>query len=354
VNEHTDPVVVISRRTLRRGVIALIAVLILVGVGLGAFFAGRSTAPTHSTEAKTSPLLPPPVHVTGARTFLVDSTAMYPTLQTGDHIVVRKLGGSVAVGAVVVFRRPANDDCGGTPPRNLVQRVLGLPGQTIQGKDGAVFIDGKRLAEYWLPGSTAKSSPVTNNFGPVKVPTGDYFVMGDNRTASCDSRDWGPLPGSLVVGQVTTLPVDPLYATTTTTTAPPDATTSPPPTTTTASNPALAVLAPATVPPVSAECTIAVTISADGNASPQLCANGGVNVAAWNWYRNSYGSILALGPDTSETSVIAAMCAASPPYPEIENAAKLAGSYYGWSFAGIAALSQFPFVPTASSNECGT
>jgi len=136
-----------------------------------------------------------------------------------------------------------------------------------------------------------------------------------------------------------------------TTTAPTTTTTAPPTTTTTAPNPALAVLSPATVPPVSAACTIAVTISADGNASPQLCPNGGVNVAAWNWYRNSYPSILALGPSASQTTVIATMCSASPPYPEIENAAKLAGAYCGWSFVSSSGLSLFPFA-TGSSNEC--
>lgn len=136
------------------------------------------------------------------QTFFIPSTSMYPTLQPGDRIVVNKLSGAPSTGQIVVFRRPPRENCGGPAVPDLVKRVIGLPGQTIQGKDGAVFIDGKRLAEPWLPAATYKSSPVTSNFGPLTVPRGDYFMMGDNRTDSCDSRDWGPLPGSYIVGQV--------------------------------------------------------------------------------------------------------------------------------------------------------
>lgn len=168
------------------------------------------------------------------------------------------------------------------------------------------------------------------------------FAVG--RSTAPDSTSSAAKEHAVHGGTTTTAPA-------TTTSAVPSTTTSLPPSTTTAPNPALAILAPATVPPVSAECTVTVTESADGNASPQLCANGGVNVQAWNWYRDSYGSILALGRTTTEASVIAAMCAASPPYPEIDNAAKLAGAYYGWSFADSSSLSTFPFS-TGSTNEC--
>lgn len=136
------------------------------------------------------------------QTFFIPSTSMYPTLQPGDRIVVYKLSGAPTTGQIVVFKRPPKEDCGGPPVPDLVKRVIGLPGQTIQGKDGAVYIDGKRLAEPWLPSATAKSSPTTSTFGPITIPKGDYFMMGDNRTDSCDSRDWGPLPGSYIVGRV--------------------------------------------------------------------------------------------------------------------------------------------------------
>jgi signal peptidase I len=136
------------------------------------------------------------------QTFLIPSTSMYPTLKPGDRIVVFKLDTTPSTGQIVVFRTPPTEHCGGPPVPDLVKRVIGLPGQTIQGKDGVVFINGKKLDEPWLPKPTARpSSPFTSPFGPLKIPKGDYFMMGDNRTNSCDSRIWGPLPGSYIVGR---------------------------------------------------------------------------------------------------------------------------------------------------------
>lgn len=204
-HDDSEPMIVVSRRTVRRALVALLVVLVLVGVGIGAFFVGRSTAPASSTIPGT----------TDCQRFSITSTSMYPTLRPGDHVTVCGLSGAATTGEIVVFRRPPLENCGGPVVPDLVKRVIGLPGETIQGKDGAVYIDGKRLAEPWLPAPTNKSSPVTSNFGPLAVPRGDYFVMGDNRTDSCDSRDYGPVPGSYIVGQVP--PVDPLYERTTTT-----------------------------------------------------------------------------------------------------------------------------------------
>ncbi|HEX3462274.1 MAG TPA: signal peptidase I, partial [Acidimicrobiales bacterium] len=86
---------------------------------------------------------------------------------------------------------------------------IGLPGETISSLNGAVYINGKRLSEPWLPktpssftGAIPSSHPEFNLPGPVKIQTGDYFVMGDNRTDSSDSRLFGPIPGSLIVGRV--------------------------------------------------------------------------------------------------------------------------------------------------------
>jgi signal peptidase I len=133
------------------------------------------------------------------QTFYIPSTSMYPTLQPGDRIVVYKLDRTPTPGEIVVFRRPPAEHCGGPVVPDLVKRVIGLPGQTIQGKDGEVYIDGRRLAEPWLP---KVKSTYTSAFPPLKIPRGDYFMMGDNRVDSCDSRTWGPLPGSYIVGKV--------------------------------------------------------------------------------------------------------------------------------------------------------
>lgn len=122
------------------------------------------------------------------------------------------------------------------------------------------------------------------------------------------------------------------HVVTTTTTLPPVPTTTVPPTPTT-TNPELAVLSPASVPPAVPECNEAIQTSADGNASPLLCPNGGPNVAAWNWYARSYGAILGLGPSSPEATTIATMCRASVPYSEVQEASRLAAAYYGWPYA---------------------
>jgi signal peptidase I len=133
------------------------------------------------------------------QTFYIPSGSMEPTLNIGDRILVDKLSyhlHAVHRGDIVVFSRPPGETL--EPGVNdLVKRVIGLPGETISGQSGHVFINGKQLAEPWLPKGTE-----TGNFSPVKIPKGDFFVMGDNRGFSSDSRVFGPISGSLIVGRV--------------------------------------------------------------------------------------------------------------------------------------------------------
>lgn len=132
-------------------------------------------------------------------TFYVPSTSMYPTLKAGDRIVVEKVSTSVQRGDIIVFRRPAAEDCGGPPVPDLVKRVIGLPGETISAHDGKVFVTDHLLRQPWLPPGRRT---YTATFGPTKIPADNYFVMGDNRVDSCDSRMWGTVNQSLVVGKV--------------------------------------------------------------------------------------------------------------------------------------------------------
>ncbi len=144
-------------------------------------------------------------------TYSIPSGSMEPTLQVGDRIVVDKLSyhlHGVDQGNIIVFSTPAKEDCAGPPVADLVKRVIGLPGQTISLSGGDVFIDGRQLAEPWLPASQRGRTypgPSPEAFAlhhPFRIPNGDVYVMGDNRTLSCDSRYWGPIPESTIVGKV--------------------------------------------------------------------------------------------------------------------------------------------------------
>ena len=145
------------------------------------------------------------------QTFYIPSGSMEPTLQIGDRIIVNKLSydlHGVDRGDIVVFNRPPAEDCGGPPVNDLVKRVIGLPGDVMSESGGYVYVNGQRLDETWLPateqgrtgpGPAGTSSDLSH---PYRVPANEYFVMGDNRENSCDSRFWGPIPKSLIVGKV--------------------------------------------------------------------------------------------------------------------------------------------------------
>jgi len=138
--------------------------------------------------------------------FSVPSAAMMPTLQAGDRILVVKstfLAGSITRGDIVVFRHPKRFSCGADANdiQNVVKRVIGLPGETIWSVGNAIEVDGRHLNEpgwYNSRYGQVGSTPIHR----TKIPPGDYFVMGDNRTASCDSRSFGAIVGSSIVGKV--------------------------------------------------------------------------------------------------------------------------------------------------------
>ncbi len=142
-----------------------------------------------------------------AQMFYIPSGSMLPTLQVGDRIVVDKLSyrlHGVDRGDVVVFRRPPLEQA---DYADLVKRVIGLPGDTVALSGGRVYIDGKPLSEPWLPDPAPVSSPspLPEAFSlnhPFTVPPGEYYVMGDNRTDSEDSRYFGPIAASLIVGKM--------------------------------------------------------------------------------------------------------------------------------------------------------
>lgn len=158
-----------------------------------------------------------------AQPFSIPSTSMVPTLEVGDRVLVVKLAYLLhppRTGNVVVFKAPAAvqpraafaklspapavahaiaETIGLVQPRSVdyVKRVIGLPGQVVDARGGKVYVDGRPLVSPYLPAGT-----YTSRFGPVTVPPHDIWVMGDNRPNSLDSRYFGPVPISSVIGQV--------------------------------------------------------------------------------------------------------------------------------------------------------
>ncbi len=126
--------------------------------------------------------------------FWIPSESMVPTLEVNDRILVNKTETSPGRGDIMVFHTPPM--LAGAGPDDLVKRVVGLPGETIEGRDGAVYVNGQRLAEPYLPTPTT-----TAPFAPRTLGDDEYFMMGDNRGSSEDSRVFGPIARRDFVGE---------------------------------------------------------------------------------------------------------------------------------------------------------
>jgi len=134
------------------------------------------------------------------QTFFIPSGSMEPTLQIGDRIVVSKLSvefGTINRGDILVFKAPraVASDCGDTVS-DLVKRVIGLPGEHLSSKGNTIYVNGHPLAQPWT-----HYEPIFRQIGKVTVPANHYFMMGDNESNSCDSRWWGSIPHSSIIGK---------------------------------------------------------------------------------------------------------------------------------------------------------
>ncbi|HEX4255279.1 MAG TPA: signal peptidase I [Streptosporangiaceae bacterium] len=139
------------------------------------------------------------------QSFWIPSASMVPTLGVKDRIVVQKAfftWSEVRAGDIVVFSHPPLDHCPGPQQGDLVKRVIALPGQTIYSSGNHVYVNGRALAESYLPPDDPLGPPIASRAHPYRVPAGEFYLLGDNRAISCDSRYWGPIRGSTIVGQV--------------------------------------------------------------------------------------------------------------------------------------------------------
>jgi signal peptidase I len=152
--------------------------------------------------------------------YRIPSSSMEPTLTIGQRVLTNRLDTSPSVGDIVVFHPPAGANpetpvCGNprqgaghqqacdkpTPQESsqtFIKRLVGGPGDTIYIKDGHVFRNGVREKDPYI--YQCGSDPSCNFLRPIKVPPGHYFMMGDNRGASDDSRFWGPIPQKWIIG----------------------------------------------------------------------------------------------------------------------------------------------------------
>ena len=119
---------------------------------------------------------------------------MIPTLTAQERLIVSRLSyilGEPQRGDVIIFQYPYD------PQRDFVKRIIGMPGETIALNNGVVYVDGKPLPDEsaYVDHMSMESRP------PVTLGDEEYFVMGDNRPGSSDSRSWGPLTGRKIIGK---------------------------------------------------------------------------------------------------------------------------------------------------------
>ncbi len=127
--------------------------------------------------------------------FKIPSESMLNTLQVGDHLLVNKLVYRFSKperGDIIVFQYPRDRS------RDFVKRAIGLPGETLELRGETIYINGKPLDE---PYAIYKGPTAFPRFGPVVIPEGRLFMMGDNRNNSQDSRVWGTLDINLIHGK---------------------------------------------------------------------------------------------------------------------------------------------------------
>ncbi len=146
--------------------------------------------------------------------FKIPSGSMIPTLLVGDHILVTKFiyGTKIPFNdtRVLVFREPQRGDVvvfkyPQDPDRDFIKRVIGIGGDVVEGRNKIVYVNGKALNEPYIQHTDndirSIGMDVRDNFGPLYVPKGKLFVMGDNRDQSYDSRYWGFVDLNAVKGK---------------------------------------------------------------------------------------------------------------------------------------------------------
>jgi signal peptidase I len=111
----------------------------------------------------------------------ISGHAMEPTLMDGEKVPASRAVGTLARGDIVGFRYPQDES------KSFVKRIIGLPGEQIRSANGKILINDKPLDEPYV----VETNRLADSWGPITIPEGKYFMMGDNRGNSSDSRSWG-------------------------------------------------------------------------------------------------------------------------------------------------------------------
>lgn len=140
------------------------------------------------------------IYIFIARPFQVNGISMYPNFENGEYVLTNLLGlqlNNPRLGDVVVFVAPIDAE------KDFIKRIIGIPGDTVMVKDGDVYLNGKKLDQsvFLKPDVKTYGGNFLKDGIPVTVPLGSYFVMGDNRTASSDSREWGFVKRKALIGK---------------------------------------------------------------------------------------------------------------------------------------------------------
>lgn len=125
--------------------------------------------------------------------FSIPSVSMEDTLLVGDRVLVNKLNKKATPGDIVVFHRPPGEET--SPIKDLIKRVVAVEGDTVSARENQLLVNGRPIDESYLEDGT-----MTLDFDEVQVPKDHVFVMGDNRTSSRDSRIFGPIKKSSIIG----------------------------------------------------------------------------------------------------------------------------------------------------------
>ena len=148
-----------------------------------------------------------PIRILVAEPFIVSGSSMVPTFENGDYLIIDKISyelGSPQRGDVVIFRFP------GDPTKFFIKRIIGLPNETVDIKGNEVVITNKENKQGFKLEQPFVKTPANNKDTHFELKSDEYFVMGDNRSASSDSRYWGAVKKNLLQGRafLRLLPID--------------------------------------------------------------------------------------------------------------------------------------------------